>query len=187
MIPPLVLSLDLDDTLWPVAPVIAAAEDALWSFLRERHPELMRAHGRETLRALHARVAAAHPDRLHDMTFMRRRTLVELFASTPRAEALADEAFEIFYAARNRVRLEGHVTAISAGHPKPDARIFAQLLERAGVLPAQVLHIGDDPHADVVGATRAGMQAAWINRDAREWPVEFAPPPRTIATLAEIS
>jgi hypothetical protein len=26
----------------------------------------------------------------------------------------------------------------------------------------------------------------WLNRDARPWPVEFAPPPRTIATLADI-
>jgi len=49
-----------------------------------------------------------------------------------------------------------------------------------------VLHIGDDPLADVVGATQAGMQAVWINRDAREWPKAFAAPARTITTLAEI-
>jgi hypothetical protein len=30
------------------------------------------------------------------------------------------------------------------------------------------------------------MQVAWLNRDARAWPAEFAPPPRTISTLAEI-
>ncbi len=40
----------------------------------------------------------------------------------------------------------------------------------AGVEAAQVLHIGDDPLADVIGATRAGMQAVWLNRDGREWP-----------------
>jgi FMN phosphatase YigB (HAD superfamily) len=52
----------------------------------------------------------------------------------------------------------------------------------------QVLHIGDDPWADVIGATRAGLEAVWLNRDAREWPGEFAlaRPGRTIATLAEI-
>ena len=49
-----------------------------------------------------------------------------------------------------------------------------------------VLHIGDDPLADVVGATQAGMQAAWLNRGAREWPAQLPPPPRTISTLAEI-
>jgi putative hydrolase of the HAD superfamily len=31
---PLVLSFDLDDTLWPVGPVIAAAESELLSWLR---------------------------------------------------------------------------------------------------------------------------------------------------------
>jgi putative hydrolase of the HAD superfamily len=80
----------------------------------------------------------------------------------------------------------GHVTARAAGAAKPDARIYAALLERAGVEAHQVLHIGDDPLADVVGATQAGMQAVWLNRDAREWPKEFAAPLRTVSTLAEI-
>ncbi len=62
---------------------------------------------------------------------------------------------------------DGHVTAIAAGAAKPDARIFAQLERMAGVSAAEVLHVGDDPLADVVGATRAGMQAVWLNRDAR--------------------
>jgi putative hydrolase of the HAD superfamily len=57
----------------------------------------------------------------------------------------------------------------------------------AGVEAHQVLHIGDDPWADVAGATQAGMQAVWLNRDAREWPKELAAPPRTISTLAEIT
>jgi putative hydrolase of the HAD superfamily len=80
----------------------------------------------------------------------------------------------------------GHITASAAGAAKPDARIFAQLAAAAGVEAHQVLHIGDDPLADVVGATQAGMQAVWLNRDAREWPSQFAAPARTISTLAEI-
>ena len=80
----------------------------------------------------------------------------------------------------------GHITASAAGAAKPDARIFAQLAAAAGVEAHQVLHIGDDPLADVVGATQAGMQAVWLNRDAREWPEQFAAPARTISTLAEI-
>jgi putative hydrolase of the HAD superfamily len=80
----------------------------------------------------------------------------------------------------------GHVTARAAGCAKPDPRIFAHLADMAGVEPRQVLHIGDDPLADVVGATRAGMQAVWINRDGRDWPAAYAVPARTITTLAEI-
>ena len=70
--------------------------------------------------------------------------------------------------------------------PAQVAGIFARLAELACVEPAQVLHIGDDPLTDVVGATRAGMQAVWLNRDAREWPRSAGIRPRTISTLAEI-
>ena len=81
---------------------------------------------------------------------------------------------------------EGYVTASVAGAAKPDALIFQHLLGVAQVHPIEVLHIGDDPLADVVGATRAGMQAVWLNREARTWPAQYGPPPRTVSTLAEI-
>jgi HAD superfamily hydrolase (TIGR01549 family) len=153
---------------------------------------------------------------------LRHRALKDLFAAAGHAESLADDAFEVFFAARNRVEFyddvrpsllrlhsryrlfalsngnadlqrcgiadlfAGHVTASAAGAAKPDPRIFTHLVGLAGVEPHRVLHIGDDPVADVVGAMRAGMQAVWLNRDARPWPPAFAPPPRTISTLAEI-
>jgi FMN hydrolase / 5-amino-6-(5-phospho-D-ribitylamino)uracil phosphatase len=222
MIAPLVLSFDLDDTLWPVGPVIAAAERELLSWLRERHPEIVSGHDLESLRALRNGVARRFPERSHDLTFLRHRALKDLFGAAGHAESLADAALEVFFSARNRVEFyddvrpalsrlraryrlfaisngnadlhrcgigdlfAGHVTAIAAGAAKPDARIYAALLEMAGVEAAQVLHIGDDPLADVVGATRAGMQAVWVNRDGREWPAAFAAPPRTVSTLAEI-
>jgi FMN hydrolase / 5-amino-6-(5-phospho-D-ribitylamino)uracil phosphatase len=219
---PLVLSLDLDDTLWPVGPVIAAAESELLSWLRTRYPLTVSGHDIDSMRALRAEVAERFPDRSHDMTFLRHRALKDLFAAAGHAESLADEALEVFFTARNRVEFyddvrpalirlrsryrlfalsngnadlqrcgiadlfAGHVTASAAGAAKPDARIYAALLKMAGVEAHQVLHIGDDPWADVAGAMQAGMQAVWLNRDAREWPKELAAPPRTISTLAEI-
>jgi 2-haloalkanoic acid dehalogenase type II len=222
MIAPLVLSFDLDDTLWPVEPVIRAAEAAMWKWLQEEHAEAMRQHSIETVRAIRAQVALNFPQRSHDMTFLRHRAIMELFGGHSNAQRHADEAFEVFYRERNRVTLyadvqdalerlrrryrlfalsngnadlkrcgldeffEGHVTAISAGAPKPDVRIFKQLIREAGVRAEQILHIGDDPHTDVNGAARAGLQALWLNRDARRWPADLEPPPRTIATLAEI-
>jgi putative hydrolase of the HAD superfamily len=222
MAAPLVLSFDLDDTLWPIAPVILAAEQALEAWLRLHHPAVMRAHSVATLRAVRERVALEHPERSHDMTFLRHRAILQLFGDDSAAQRHADAAFAIFYAARNRVTpyedvpaalerlgrryrlfalsngnadlrrcglsqwFEGHVTAIDAGASKPDARIFAHLLRAAGVDAAQVLHVGDDPHADVQGAAAAGMQAVWLNRDARPWPAGLDAPARTISTLAEI-
>jgi 2-haloalkanoic acid dehalogenase type II len=222
MIAPLVLSFDLDDTLWPVAPVIAGAENTLFSWLRERYPQTVSGHSIESLRAQRAQVAGRFPEHSHDLSFLRHRALKDLFGAAGHAESLADDALEVFFSARNRVEFyddvrpslerlharyrlfaisngnadlercgiadlfDGHVTARSAGAAKPDPRIFAALLKLTGVGAAQVLHVGDDPLADVVGATQAGMQAVWINRDAREWPEAFAAPARTITTLAEI-
>jgi len=222
MTDPLVLSFDLDDTLWAVEPVMLAAENDMLAWLREHHADIMQPHDGESVRAMRMRVAERHPERSHDMTFLRQRALQEMFADKDESGAHAAAAFEIFYAARNRVTLydevqaslerlrrryrlfalsngnadlkrcgiaqffEGHITAISAGAAKPDARIFEQLVRDAGVAASQVLHIGDDPYADVLGAMQAGMQAVWLNRHARKWPGEFPPPPRTISTLAEI-
>ncbi len=221
MIAPLIVSFDLDDTLWPVAPVMAAAERAMWSWLHERHPD-SRGISVESMRAMRARLAEQFPERGHDMTFMRHRALADMFAAAGHARSHADEAFDVFFTARNRVQLyddvgpalerlrqryrlyavsngnadlercgiahlfDGHITAIAAGAAKPDARIFARLLDAAGVEAQRVLHVGDDPHADVIGATQAGMQAVWLNRDSKVWPVQFAAPSRTISTLAEI-
>ncbi|HEY2145378.1 MAG TPA: HAD-IA family hydrolase [Steroidobacteraceae bacterium] len=219
---PLVLSFDLDDTLWAVEPVMVAAEAAMLAWLKERHPQVLSGHTRESLRAMRQSVAEQFPERNHDMTFLRHRALEDLFAVAGLPRDQADAAFEVFFAERNRVKLydevaaslerlrrryrlyalsngnadlgrcgiahlfEGHVTAIDAGAAKPDSRIFLHLLDAAGVAAPQVLHIGDDPHADVIGAMQAGMQAAWLNRAAREWPAQLPPPPRTISTLAEI-
>jgi HAD superfamily hydrolase (TIGR01549 family) len=222
MIAPRVLSLDLDDTLWPVAPVIAAAEKALFAWLEARYPQAAHGHSVDSMRELRARIAAQFPEQSHDLTFLRRRALAEQFIAAGYPESLSDEALEVFLAARNRVEcypdvrpslmrlrasyrlfavsngnadlercgigdlFEGHVTAIAAGAAKPDARIFAALRRMAGVSAVEVLHIGDDPLADVVGATQAGMQAVWLNREARRWPDTLAPPVRTVSTLAEI-
>jgi FMN hydrolase / 5-amino-6-(5-phospho-D-ribitylamino)uracil phosphatase len=219
---PRVISLDLDDTLWPVAPVIAAAEAALHEWLQERYPRTMHGHSANTLRTLRAKIAAQFPEQSHDLTFLRRRALAAQFIGAGYAESACEEALEVFLAARNRVEFfddvrptlerlrtryrlfalsngnadlqrcglgaffHGHVSAIAAGAAKPDARIFAALRDMAGVPADEILHVGDDPITDVVGARQAGMQTVWLNRDARSWPVALAPPARTITTLAEI-
>jgi len=222
MIAPLVLSFDLDDTLWPVGPVIAAAEADLYAWLRERHPRAVSGHSVESMQTLRAAVSKRYPEHGHDLTFLRHRALKDMFAAAGLAESLADEALEVFLAARNRVELyddvrpallrlrsryplfalsngnadlgrcgiadlfAGHISARAAGFAKPDTRIFARLAHAAGVEAARVLHIGDDPQADVVGAKQAGMQAVWLNRDGRAWPAHFLPPSRTITSLAQL-
>ena len=50
---------------------------------------------------------------------------------------------------------------------KPHRRLFERALERFGVEPHAVLHVGDSDVDDVKGAKDAGMRVAWINRDGR--------------------
>ena len=54
-----------------------------------------------------------------------------------------------------------------------------------GLAPEQVLHVGDDPALDVLGALGAGMQAVWVNRDGKPW-AHDAQPHATVTHLGEL-
>ncbi len=62
-------------------------------------------------------------------------------------------------------QLDGVVSSAAAGSRKPDPAIFEQALARAGVEPAQALHVGDTPEEDLDGARAAGIRALLIDRD----------------------
>ena len=168
--------------------------------IAERFPE--RSHDMTFLRhqALSDMFAAAgHPTSQADAAFeifFHARNQVALYEEVEQALKRLSERYRLFALSNGnadlkRCRLdhwfEGHVTAISAGAPKPDARIFAQLQELAGVEASRIVHVGDDPDADVMGAARAGMQAVWLNRDEKIWPAHLPAPARTIKSLNELS
>lgn len=96
---------DLDDTLWEVWPVIIKAEQAMYRFLQERYPRVAEAMTIEAMRDARARVSLDFPHKAHDFTFLRRQALLEQALAFGYPEAMADEAFEAFIAARNQVEL----------------------------------------------------------------------------------
>lgn len=61
------------------------------------------------------------------------------------------------------------------GIEKPHPRIFATLAELLNLRAGEILHVGDTWEDDVVGATEAGFQAAWLNPEEREIPDESLP------------
>lgn len=84
------------------------------------------------------------------------------------------------------------ITAREFGVGKPDPAIFLHACERLGLPSAQVLHVGDDVEADIVGAHRAGLQTCWLHRDdARDrhptWPKRDFVPSLTFPTLAALA
>ncbi|SFN51087.1 putative hydrolase of the HAD superfamily [Izhakiella capsodis] len=49
------------------------------------------------------------------------------------------------------------------GRAKPCDDMYRVAVQRLGLTPSQILHVGDDLTTDVAGAVRCGMQACWIN------------------------
>lgn len=71
------------------------------------------------------------------------------------------------------------------GVRKPDPAIFERAARRLAVSPVDCLFVGDNPIADVAGAVRAGLRAAWFRNGAR-WPKAAGPgPTAAIDLLAE--
>ncbi len=223
--PILALTLDLDDTLWPVLPALERADQAVDAWLQQHHPEVARAWPIEAMRELRARVAAERLDLAHDFTTQRQLTLEHVFASCGIAEAPVAALWEIYFAERNSVELypdslpalqritarwplasltngnadlqrigihahfTHHICARDSGVAKPDPRIFRAAAALLGVAPGQILHVGDDPLMDVVGAREAGLRTAWINRDGQPWPAGLGAAPELdlpdLAALAD--
>ncbi len=61
--------------------------------------------------------------------------------------------------------LDFSIAAGQIGSWKPDPEAFFYSMGMARSIPAETLYIGDNYYADVVGASRAGMQAVLIDRD----------------------
>lgn len=99
------ITLDLDDTLWPVWPAIARAEAAVIDWLALHAPATAQAFDVHGLRALREQVARAQPARAHDLSAMRRDSLRLALTQAGDDPAQADAAFEVFFAARQRVEL----------------------------------------------------------------------------------
>jgi putative hydrolase of the HAD superfamily len=105
------ITLDLDDTLWPCAPVIQAAERAVFDWLAEHAPRLVERHTQETLRAHRLNLARLRPEIAHDLTEVRRESLRQLLAEHGLSEDLAQAASDHFRQHRNRVEPFAEVPA----------------------------------------------------------------------------
>lgn len=101
------LCFDLDNTLWPVDPVISLAEAETWRWLAERAPAIVARFNAEALRAHRMALFAANPGYRHNLTALRRdamtRALVDAGYGETEARHLAQQALEEFLHHRNAV------------------------------------------------------------------------------------
>lgn len=206
------ISLDLDDTLWPIWPTIESAERVLHQWLLREAPktaQLLVTPG--VLRELREATAKERSDLAHDLSALRRESIRGALKRVGEDPALAEPAFDAFFAERQRVTLyddalpalrwlseryplvavsngnaDVHRTGVGRwfrsafsarefGSGKPHAPIFRAAAASVGLLPKDMLHVGDDAALDVVGALGAGMQAAWVVREERPWAHDARP------------
>jgi putative hydrolase of the HAD superfamily len=100
---PKAILFDLDDTLWPIAPVIAAAEVSLYAWLGAHAPRVARQCTIESLRQARLALLAEQP-RFHlDLGALRRAGLHAAFLAAGEDVAKVEAAMVHFFAARNTV------------------------------------------------------------------------------------
>jgi FMN hydrolase / 5-amino-6-(5-phospho-D-ribitylamino)uracil phosphatase len=216
------ISLDLDDTLWPIWPAIERAERVLHNWLVENTPMAAALFSSPSaLREIRNYMAVSRPDLKNDLSSVRRESIRLALYRAGENPLLAESAFDVFFAERQRVTLfedakptleflsarfplvsvsngnadlervglasffQASISAREFGVGKPDPRIFHAAAGALDLTPNDVLHVGDDATLDALGALNAGMQAAWVNRAANQWPHEMQPQV-TLANLTEL-
>jgi len=98
-----VIGFDLDDTLWAVTPVIIRAEKLLNAWLVETAPDLK--YDVVSMRELRHEILEKQPSLARKITELRRQIIVRALVNShvAQAEEIADQAIEVFLAARNQV------------------------------------------------------------------------------------
>jgi putative hydrolase of the HAD superfamily len=100
------ITLDLDDTLWPIWPTIERAEKALHDWLAEHAPMTSALFANPAaLREIRAEMTSSRPDLKHDMSALRRESIRLALSRAGDDPQLAEPAFDAFFAERQRVTL----------------------------------------------------------------------------------
>jgi putative hydrolase of the HAD superfamily len=100
--------------------------------------------------------------------------LAELYPKTRLAVATnardSDEAQ--IRGALKRVELDGYLDFIfcfrTIGYLKPDIEYYQYILNRLELRTEQVVMVGDEWNADILGANQAGLRAIWLNERTPE-------------------
>jgi len=94
---------DLDDTLWPIAPVILQAEQTLFAWLSSNAPRVAARFTIDSLRQARLALLASRPELQLDLGALRRAGLLAAFEQAGEDVAKVELAMVQFFAARNAV------------------------------------------------------------------------------------
>ncbi len=201
-----VISFDLDDTLWPVAPIIIAAENNFYAKMQRLYPRISDALDSEQLRDQRIAYMQKRTELHHDLSTLRAQFIDSLLQEYDYPPDNEQALMREFKEDRNKVdfypgtlealkKLAENYTLVACtngnadvfktqageffshsissenvGFAKPDKRIFQLLCKELNCRAPEVLHIGDNPQTDALGALHAGMHSVWFNRERIDWP-----------------
>lgn len=97
------ITLDLDDTLWPCAAVIQNAEEQLYAWLEREAARITARHDLLSLRQHRLTLAQETPELAHDLTQLRLSSLRRLLDQEGYDPNAAEIAMSVFLTARNQV------------------------------------------------------------------------------------
>lgn len=99
------ITFDLDDTLWDCNSVLMKAENVSYQWFQKYYPRISSMYSFQGL--IDSRVAylKAHPDDAYDLTKIRLDWLMEIARQCNYSTHIADDAFNVFWQARNDVTL----------------------------------------------------------------------------------
>lgn len=100
------ISLDLDDTLWPIWPTVERAEKVLHEWLAIHAPKTAALFSSpEALREIRTTMTQQRPELKHDLSALRRESIRLALRHAGDDPQLAEPAFEVFFAERQNVTL----------------------------------------------------------------------------------
>jgi len=97
------ITLDLDDTLWAIRPVIEKAEAVLWEWLAQNYPRIPGEFSAADLLEVRESVIEEHWEKCHDFRFLRKQVIAKIAVAAGYTSDLVEPAFEVFDHARNDI------------------------------------------------------------------------------------
>lgn len=180
--------------------------DSLWEFKKsvwKRHPELVHHVSQMRIRMLHELQQAAGYSEIESergamgafAAFLEQRHQVELYeealgvlrelAGSYRLGALTNGNADIYKTdAAEYFDFAFLAEEIGASKPAPD--MFLAALAETGAAPGQVVHVGDNPEHDILGASRAGLRTVWVNLQGVAWDRDDILPDGQVVSLSEL-
>ena len=166
------------------------SHEALWEFKKsvwKRHPHLAHQISKLRIQLLYElQLAAGYDD---DIAIAGAELAFSVFLEQRHAVVLYEEALAVLEQLAEDYTL-GALTngnadiyktdaaeyfdfaflAEDIGISKPAPDMFHAALNKAGVLPGEIVHVGDNPEHDIAGAQAVGMRTVWMNARGLDWP-----------------